>query len=788
MNNKYPEELKNLPIFEHLDTICENLRNSTSHFIVLTANTGAGKSTAIPFALMNHFSGKILMLEPRRLAVLNVAARVSDLLHEEMGQTCGYSIHLENKVSEKTRFICLTEAILTRKIQNDPSLVGISVIVIDEFHERSVHSDFALALLKEIMEIRDDLYVVVMSATINTNKVSKYLTDCPVYSVPGKLYPVQIEYRKNESVEQAVLNTLKTGVLGTVLVFLPGLREILNIQSELKTRTDVEIEILHSSVPMDVQKKVLLPAKESRVVLSSSIAETSVTVSDVSVVIDSGFARVTEFNQNIGMERLVTKRISSFSADQRTGRAGRTQSGKCIRLWSENEKLEQSQTPEILRTDLASLVLDCAEWGAIDYKSLNWLDDPSNGGWNAAIDLLTLLGCLKNSKITEIGKSCLALGIHPRLGCVALSGIPFEKIELSTGLAVEYLQTGQPLLRNRDLYVENLKKRVQIARKSFNLSTNFTQLPLEFSTGYALLCGFPDRIAVQQGINSNKYKFPSGRFASIFENIQPYPKYIVAPNVSAGSVEGTVHSFVPLEDSFAEKFMQDRAEVEVDVEFDGDNKIKKTEKLVYGKIVLKEKKLPVLDEDFVKAICTQVKKNGLNFLPMSDTTKKFLLRVQFYVDNMGADSIVELKNKFCELQENIGDWLPPFVPNGKKISAESVYQALYYYLDGDTVNKSVPTELMLANGKKRKIVYENQSGEIIPVLEIIIQHLFGCFETPCVLGKPVLLKLLSPARRPLQITRDLENFWTNTWPEICSEMKGRYPKHNWDYRTIVEES
>ncbi len=792
---EYPVEISELPIVNHLDSICENLKNSKSRFLVLSANTGAGKSTSIPLALLKHFTGDILMLEPRRIAVLNIAHRVSALLKENVGETCGYSIHLDNKTSSKTRFTVLTEAILTRKMQSDPSLDGVSVVVLDEFHERSIHADLALAFLKEVMSIRDDLYVLIMSATINTRKLQGYLggTDlCPFYSVPGKLYPVEVLYENNLSMEKCIQDCLKSQTTGTILAFLPGIGEIRRVQNQLEDYRDVDIEILHSSVPIEKQKKVLEKVTDGRrrVVLSSAIAETSLTIPDVTVVIDSGLSRVNEYDKKLGMERLVTRQVSVFNANQRAGRAGRTCNGKCIRLWSENETLLLEQTPEILRTDLTSLVLECAEWGATDFSKLSWLDSPTKGSWESAVETLTMLGCLKDRKITDIGRAALMLGVHPRIALVIFSGIPVKKIELSTEIAVDKLLTDQINQRTRDFYVENLKNRVQICIKNLGLSTSFPQQSTKFSTGYALLCGYPDRLAVQDSINSSKYKFPSGRYASIFDTKNSLAKYIVAPEVDAGITEGKIYSFENLDCDFAEQFMRDRLKTEVQIVFDSGNNIRKTEVKSYGKIVLKETKLSVLEEDYVKALCSKVKKDGLSCLPQSVTVEDFLRRVQFYISNCSLDSdeTREIYERYQNIQESVEEWLPPFLPAKQKISGEIVYNAIFYYLSGETINKKVPKELMLANGRKRKIVYEKQSDEIVPVIEIIIQQLFGCFETPKIMGVPVLFKMLSPARRPLQITKDLENFWINTWPEICAEMKGRYPKHNWDYRKIVEDN
>lgn len=814
-------EIEKLPIAPFLDDICEKIKSSASRFLLLTAETAAGKSTALPVALLKHFDGNILMLEPRRLAVLNIASRVSDLLGEECGKTCGYQMHLENKISSQTRAVILTEAILTRKLQNDPLLEGVSVVVIDEFHERSIHADLALSFLKEAVQMRDDLFVVVMSATIEAERISAYLDNCPVYKVPGRQFPVEVKYNGNISVTDAVISELKNFnvqqeycnkenkteqfVRNSILVFLPGIFEIRKVKTELEEKNcEAEILILHSSISFDEQKKVLSPVKDlnsKRVILSSAIAETSLSVPGISTVIDCGEARINLFNTNAGMETLVTRRESKFNAEQRKGRAGRLGPGKCLRLWNENEILTEETPPEILRTDLCSLVLECAEWGVTSADKLQWLDNPPKEAWTQAKNLLKLLGCINedDEAITKKGKAVLTMGLHPRLACVALSGRNEKEITESLELVLKYSSYAEAASFVQKNFKADLQRRIEKANR-FLLEKN-QQNFTECNLSVLLLEGFPDRIAVRKEIIREKnifaqYQFMSGRAANLFDEKQIFPEYIIAPVVDAGERSGKIFAYEAIEKSAAEKWLSRKAKTFTKTYFEEDGKkLLKKEICAYGKIIISEKKLTADPEDFCEAVCNSVEENGIEWLPLNEGTKKFLERVKFYLDNvenfsgikMSEEKNAELKNKFLNLQFSAKEWLVPFLTEKNSLNANNIYNALSWYLESEEINKFVPVEIKLANGKKRKIIYEDQNGKIIPVLEVIIQHIFGCMETPSVLGVPVLLKLLSPARRPLQITNDLENFWKETWPEICKEMKGRYPKHNWDYRIVSED-
>lgn len=815
------ENLQNLPIAPFLNTICETLENSPSRFLVLTAETAAGKSTAVPVALLKKFSGKILMLEPRRLATVALANRISDLLCEQTGNTVGYTLSLESKTSVNTRLEIITEAILTRRLQNDPLLEDVNVIILDEFHERSVHSDLAIAFLKETMAVRNDLFVVVMSATMDSKKIAEYLAtpQAPVLTIPGRQFPVKIVYKDKISVKNAVLEEFdeiektpaqnERSVVQTnyrtdsILVFLPGIYEISKAKTELENcipPDKAEICVLHSSIPLNEQKKILSPVLNSsprRIILSSSIAETSLTVPGITTVIDSGLVRVNKMNIALGMETLSTEKINQFSADQRAGRAGRLMSGKCVRLWNQFEPLKKELSPEILRCNLANLVLECAQWGSVNLDSFEWLDCPPASAWNSNIKLLTDSALLKDQKITQYGKYALSLGIDVRLACALLYSKQSEHVPQGIDFVLksgQYKNLGE---KQKNLLTQNLLKRLE--------KCSFSQKK-QYSNAELLLAGFSDRLAKklpqseQNELFTNRtiYQLPSGHKAFIESGFQSCPEWIVATEVNALNALAKIYAYEEVEFTEIEQWLKNHSTVKEIVEFEeNSSRLNKLKITGFGEIILKTVKIPSTQEDFGKALCNEIKHNGLKKIPANPKIMNFLYRAQFYANH--ADSTVF--EKIENLKNVPEEWLLPFITSGK-IDEEIVFNALYYFLEGNKIDTEVPVFLILENGKKAKITYENRlnSGNISlddfvtnvrslniePILEIIIQQIFGCFSTPQILGVPVLLKLLSPARRPLQITDNLSNFWTGAWIEICKEMKGRYPKHNWNYKLPVD--
>ena len=821
--------LNQFPIYPYLDEICSSLIKSPSHFLLLTAQTGAGKSTILPIGLLENFAeklpGKILMTQPRRLAVLGVANRISELLDSPCGQTCGYKIHLENKTSQATRLEVVTEAILVRYLQNDPILEDYSVVILDEFHERSVYTDLNLAFLKEAMQLRDDLYVIIMSATINTQKIIDNFTNfVPVINIPGRLFPIQTVYEPKLTVEEAILNELYSNKSSVkkgegILVFLPGiqaikkcaenLHELLKQQEETKSgnKPEIEISILHSSINLKEQKYIISGGNKNaiRIILSSAIAETSLTVPGITCVIDSGLARVNRINLSTGMENLITENESKFSAEQRKGRAGREKEGKCIRLWQENEARIEELAPEILRTDLISLVLECAERGIYNLSSIKWLDSPPENSWKASKKLLQDLHLIdQDGRITPKGKTALSLGIEIRLACIAIDSKLLNCQEAGEKLILTYSTFAASSKEVQNNFCADLQRRLsKIAPQAKELS------PLASSKELLILSGYPDRLAKrisEKGAQSTEYQFPSGRKAIVADTVSvhsqyseysKYSEWIVAPEVLAGRNEGIIFAFEALPSNQVENWLKNHTITKTVSSFEN-GKIQKSEQTTYGELILSQKKLIPQKEDYAAAWMTEIHKKGLSCLPLDSKIQDFMNRVKFYNQqntsrqktnatetSMEAPIEIPLETSLAEKAE---EWLLPFIQNSSPLNAQTVYDALFWFLNGQEIQKQVPDSISLPNGKKCKVKYEllaspqNKTQLIIrPVIEIIIQRLFGCIETPQIMGTKILFRLLSPANRPLQITDDLEGFWKGSWKEICKEMKGRYPKHDWQF-------
>ena len=779
-------ELAEFPITSHLENICDSLKNSPSRFLVLTAETAAGKSTILPLALMETFSGKIIMTEPRRIATLGVANRLADLCGQEVGERVGYKIHLENKVSKDTQLEVVTEAILVRQLQNDPALENYNVVVLDEFHERSVNTDLALAFLKEAMQLRDDLFVIIMSATIDTEKLQKYC-DEPVLKIPGRQFPVEIVYRPGKSVTAAVPEALEGS--GNILVFLPGISDIRKAYDSLlqtglfdkDNDNDNELLILHSSISLEEQKRVITPPREGqqikrRVILSSAIAETSLTVPGVSVVIDSGLARVNRIDINTGMEKLTTESESEFSAEQRAGRAGRLGPGKCIRLWEKSNKLVKELAPEILRADLVPLVLECIERGVYNVEGIDWLDKPNKNFWNESVELLQELGMLDDkSHITTKGKAALTLGVHPRLAGIALEAFDSSKKQLNDEgkkILIKFSTYEKSSSEIQKRFINDLERRLSSCGYIQNAKHDFL-----------ILCGYPDRLAQrisEAGSEPAEYKFAGGRQAKLYDYKGAAPLWLVAPDVMAGEKSAVIFDFVKLDENKIAGFLEKNCKVKLTCKFENGT-LQKLEQKCFGSIVLSSKKIPATEQDYALAWVNEIKEKGLECLPKNPRIESFLLRAEFVEQQKVSGQ--NLEERLCQ---NAKEWLVPFLAGKKSLTAETVYDALYWYLEGSQIDKLAPEYFVLENGRRCKVKYEKLE-EIRPVIEIIIQRVFGCFKTPRICGKKVLLRLLSPASRPLQVTEDLENFWTGAWPQICKEMKGRYPKHNWDYRVIEKE-
>ena len=792
------EEIQKFPITPYLEQICDTLKKSPSHFLVLTAETAAGKSTVLPLALLEHFSGKIIMTEPRRIAVLGVANRVGELT--EKPKEVGYKIHLESRITCETRLEVVTEAILVRQLQSDPALEDYNVVVLDEFHERSVNTDLALAFLKEAMQLRDNLFVVIMSATIDTKKLQRWLSlpkppeEVPVISIPGRQFAVNVVYEPEKSIVSAVRQGIRyAGDSGNILVFLPGISDIRKAQEDLletnefSDNSENELCILHSSISLEEQKRIISPARPAgkrRVILSSAIAETSLTVPGVNVVIDSGLARVNRMDINTGMEKLTTEKESEFSAEQRKGRAGRLCEGTCIRLWEKHDVRVKDFPPEILRADLVPLVLECSERGIYSVEGIDWLDSPSVAAWTESVRLLQQLGMIKkDGRITEKGKAALTLGIHPRLAGIALMAFDKSAGKLS--------REGQELLIKFSSYSRSsveLQKRFIIDLESRLKGCNCKDSQEDREYDFLILCGYPDRLAKrtsEAGVEPAEYKFAGGRQARLYNRNAPL--WLCAPEVTAGEKEAVIFDLVELEEPKINDFLEKHSEIRQICSFT-QGTLQKFEVKCFGEIVLSSKKIALSEGDYAQAWLTEIKEKGIDCLPFDAKCESLLLRAEFIEQQNLQDSEKEEdihNNLYSRLKLNANEWLTPFLGGKNTLTASTVYDALYWYLEGAEIDRFAPEILTLENGRRCKVKYE-KLVVIQPVIEIIIQRIFGCFQTPKICGKKVLLRLLSPASRPLQVTDDLEHFWTGAWVEICKEIKGRYPKHNWDL-SIIEE-
>lgn len=786
---KYNHDYPDLPVVHHLERIASSLKNSPTRYLVLTAETAAGKSTVVPRYLLGHFPGKIAMLEPRRLAAYAIADRIASSLGEKPGNTVGYRMRFDTRVGDATHLELMTEAVLVRMMQEDPFLTGYSLVILDEFHERSVQADLALALLREVMTLRDDLYVLIMSATLDTERLSFQL-QAPVVTVPGRQHPVEIRYAPpapgtpvHLAAASAVRSVLSSAGSspdhpGSILVFLPGISEIRKTRSAL---SDIgTVFILHSSVPFEEQKEVLsaLPDGDHnhRIILSSSIAETSLTVPGVTCVIDSGLSRVSRFDPRIGMTRLVTEIESGFSAGQRTGRAGRTAPGLCVRLWAEHELRLQESPPEICRCDLIPLVLECALWGVRDAQRLKWLDQPNPGAWNSARDFLTSIGALDVSgAVTATGKSIARLGVHPRIAAAALAGAP--------ELAVRHSGTLESPA-DQERIRQDLKRR--LAEAGISPGRN---VPAQTESPELLLAGFPDRLARHQ--EDGKYRLPSGRTAVLAKTARDtnarFPEWIVATDVDGGEREGLIRFFEVLDSTKAEAWLSGRTESRRTVKLVGQGALNSRKAVLhetelYGKIVIRERFGKPEAGETAKAVCEALQNEGTDILPWNAASRNFFARVCFRLSRTAhADTGTLLVNP--------EDWIVPFLPPNGILTEEVFLESLRWKFDGQAVDRDVPNHIKLVNGISRPLSWEEitpgKGPE--PVLETRIQDLYGCASTPCILGEPVLVRLLSPARRPVQITRDLAGFWKTGWIEVRKEMKGRYPRHNWPENPLAPQ-
>ena len=823
--------LPQLPIIGVLPELKDALRSGSA---VLAAPPGSGKTTLVPLALLEEpwLQGKkIIILEPRRLATRAAAARMASLMGEPVSRTVGYQIRFDRQVSAATRIEVVTEGILTRRIQEDSELQDTGLVIFDEFHERSIHADLALALCIDLCQLREDLRILVMSATMETGPVAELLGRVPVIKGEGEPHPVSVDYLLRQATG-SIANATVAGIRrvlreqpGDVLAFLPGAGEIRDVARQLEDDPAFDNTIiapLYGNLSQKEQDRAITPdaAGRKRIILSTSIAETSLTIEGLSSVVDSGWSRRPRFHPGSGLSRLTTVRVSKAAAEQRAGRAGRLGPGHCLRLWTREEhySLAPFHPPEIVDTDLAQLVLELSLWGVQDPAQLRWLTPPRKGGYDQAKELLISLGAITSAgRITESGRQLAGLGLHPRLGHMLLQGKKSGQAVLACDLAALLSERDvqrsnahaseaatadlQDRLNLLSLWRKNntaaLKdkggdpgacRRVDINSRTWLQRLHERRNPYDpENAGLLLAFAYPDRIARRRHGQQENYLLSSGSGASLprFDPLSS-SEYLVVPTLDAGSAQGRI--FLAASVSLAELRRQhgNLFDQKTEVYWDTDNKrVVAVDRLCLGAIVVDEQSAGEVSADQVnQALLTGIREMGIDCLPWDRESRQLQARVnclRSWRSPRPHETWPDLSDN--ELLRDLS-WLEPYLAGInkaeqlKQLNLLEIFNAMLGWNKQQQLNRLAPTTLAVASGSRIRLRY--QHGEP-PLLAVRIQEMFGTQQTPviCDGNIPVLLHLLSPAQRPLQVTADLAGFWQRTYPEIKKELKGRYPKHFW---------
>ncbi|MFC5530893.1 ATP-dependent helicase HrpB [Cohnella yongneupensis] len=807
-----------------IDSVLPELKRALSEHAnaVLIASPGAGKTTRVPLAVLDEpwLSGrKILLLEPRRLAARSAAKYMASAIGEEVGGTVGYRVRMDTKVGPRTRVEVVTEGVLTRMLQHDPSLDGIGLVIFDEFHERSLQADLGLALcLQSQALLRDDLKLLVMSATLEAEPVAKLLGEAPVVVSEGRAYPVETVYRPrspstylDDAVASAVMDAMRAHD-GDVLVFLPGIGEIRSVEAKLggmlAGTSGVRVCPLHGSLPFEAQDAAIAPLRSGgrKVVLSTSVAETSLTVEGITVVVDAGLMRVSRFSPRTGMSRLETLPVSAASADQRRGRAGRLGPGTCYRLWSSEEqaRLSPRNVPEIMEADLSSLLLELTVWGAGDPAGLAWLDPPPAPALQQAKELLTQLGALDadGRTITSHGRAMSEYGVHPRIAHMLLRamelGLGANACELAVLLSERDIVKGGGGRADADLRLrldalqgkgtaavdEGVRRRLldEAGRLKRELGVRGEKGDAESdSCGLLLAFAYPDRIARQR--DSGKYLLSGGRGAA-FANGQLLSReeWIVVADVDDAGTDSKIRMAAPLSYAQLTEHLKDAIREETEVYWDSASQsVRARARKRLGAIVLEEVPMHKPPADRVLAgLLGGIRAEGLDILPWSRAARQYQERVVFvrYHDASWPDLSDEA------LLADLETWLAPYAEGIKgrsdlqRLNIKELLESMLSWEQRRLLDTYAPTHWSVPSGSRLPIDY----GDIeAPALAVRLQELFGLPETPRIAGGRVALTLhlLSPAQRPVQVTRDLASFWRNAYFEVRKDLKGRYPKHYW---------
>lgn len=815
--------LPQLPICELLPELSKALNTTPSGGIIITAPPGSGKTTVVPLALLSeqYLSDKqILFLEPRRMAARLAARRMASTIGEEVGGTVGYQLRMERRSSKQTRVMVLTEGVLSRMLIDDPELANVGAIIFDEFHERSIHADFGLALALEVQRnIRPDLRIIIMSATLDAAPIAKHLGDgTPCLEANGTLFPVNTKYlpmprelRLSETAAKGI-RTAAVEQEGSILAFLPGEGEIkatAELLSEFCKERSIELAPLYAALPLQEQERAIAPAiaGQRKIVLATSIAESSLTIQGITTVVDTGKARVPRYSNATGMMRLETVRISMDRADQRRGRAGRLCEGVCYRLWDAREDalMPRTAVPELCSSELSTLVLMCADFGSAERCSLPWLTLPPETAWQQGIELLQRLEALTpNGAITPQGRKLLQFGTHPRLAHAMLStaaiGTEAALAEacmacaaLSEGVNVRSASTmSELLLELESMSASNPRKKAvhELAamwqRRAKELVHDSDSATEGLSFGIIMAFAYPDRIARRRkhAEERNRYLLASGRGVRLVGSSSISSDWIVAIEVDDKNADGAVQLAEPITLAEIEKYFSNQFREEACVEWSSrEERVIAQERVMLGAITIKERPIANPDEEQIcHGICEGIRSTGLHALDWTTAAMQLRERIAF-LHRKGIEGFPDVSDE--SLLATLETWLGPYIFGIRKLSALKdvdlcvVFQGM---LGANILelDRMAPSHIRVPSGSRIRIDY----SEEIPCLAVRLQEVFGMLETPKICGEPILMKLLSPAMRPVQLTQDLQSFWKNGYPLVRKDLRGRYPKHKWPENPI----
>lgn len=800
------------PVQEIIPAVRASLQKQNT--LIVSAPPGAGKSTILPLELLDEpwlANQKIVMLEPRRLAARAIATRMSNLLHEDTGETIGYRVRFETVVGANTRIEVITEGILTRMLQSDNALEGVGLVIFDEFHERSLNADLALALCREAQQVlRPELRMLIMSATLNLPGLSSML-QAPVIESKGKMFPVEIRYAGSATPEAipelaaAVIEKAFKEETGDILTFLPGEAEIKKCAEILGRRNlNCKIHPLFGQLQFGLQQSAILPDKHGhrKIVLATSIAETSLTIEGIRVVVDSGYSRVSVYDPASGLSGLQTVRVSVDSADQRSGRAGRVEPGVCYRMWSQADhlRLNSFRAPEILQADLTSLLLELSAWGVDKPQNLTWIDPPPSAVLSASSELLTSLGALKTGKITDHGREMVKLPCHPRIAHMLLKADSLQLKQLATDIAA-ILEERDPLGREAgidiNLRIEALRRqRSQIKsagrfsriskiaagyRRIINVDEDNSSID-SFNTGLLLAYAFPERIACAKPGTNARFQLANGKYvmASHTDDLAHEPWLAVA-NADMREGSGKIFLASPIDPADLRHLIEEHEMIIWDTRKGG---LFASTEIRIGSLVLKSTPLRNINpEKIVSAVIDAIKKEGESLLSWDEKMVQIQNRILSLRKWNTQQNWPDVSRN--ELLSNPADWLGPYILKVKKPEdlkkiplAEVLYSSLTWE-EQTLLNKLAPEYFTAPTGSRILIQYF-PNGEP-PVLPVRLQEMFGQAQSPMVNdgNTAVLLHLLSPGYKPVQVTSDLFSFWNNTYFEVRKELKRRYPKHAW---------